>query len=273
MKLKRKIYKGFIYFIALVWLFVVLFPVYWMFLTSIRDELEVYNTDLYTTSPTLTNYIDVLFQRSHWTSEFWLQFMNTLFVSLSTSFLVMIISSMTGFALARLKFKGRGLVSRILLGVYILPYAFLVLPFYALMRFYGLIDNLISVVIAMTSFSLPFTTWVLRTYYNSIPREIEEAALIDGANRIKLLTTIYLPISAPALLAIMAYAFIRAWNEYLYVVVLINSFDKVTLPVALTSLLTSDLVPWGLVMAYSIIYAIPPVVFYLIFHKYLFLKL
>lgn len=250
----------------LVW---ALFPIYWMFLTSIKGPEELFSLSLIVTKPTLENYYLVVTQKHDKTGEFWIQLANSIVVAVGTVVLTLLIASFTAYGLARTKFRGNNAVRRLTLFTYIIPTSFLVIPFFILMVNYGLIDNLLSVIIATTTFASPFSIWVLHEYFVALPIEIEEAALIDGAGRLSIFWRIILPLAKPALVAIATYAFIYAWNEYLYVLVLMSSTTKWTIPLSIGSMLTSDDVPWGVMMSMSVIYSLPPLIFYALFKRHL----
>lgn len=134
---------------------------------------------------------------------------------------------------------------------------------------YGLINSYFSIILAETTFVMPYCVWVMTEFFKTVPVEIEEAAIVDGASRLRVFLSIVLPSTAPALVALATYAFVFAWNEFLYVLVLINSNDLFTIPVGLSWYLNQDSVPWGLMMAESTLFSIPPIIFYYMFQRYM----
>jgi multiple sugar transport system permease protein len=149
------------------------------------------------------------------------------------------------------------------------PSSFIVIPFYGLMVKYGLVNSYWSVILAETTFATPYCIWVLSEFFKTVPVEIEEAAIVDGASRLRIFTSIVLPLTAPALVALGMYAFIFSWNEFLYVLVLMNSNQLFTVPIGLSWYLNQDSIPWGMMMAESTLFSIPPIVFYFIFQRYM----
>ena len=150
---------------------------------------------------------------------------------------------------------------------YAIPASFLAIPFYSIMLKYGLANNLWSVIFAEVTFATPYAIFIFQQYAVSIPIELDDAARIDGASPIQVYLRIYLPLMAPALVAVGTYALLLAWNEYLYQFMLLSSQRSMTVPVALAQFLNSDEAPWNYMMATAIIYAIPPVAIYYAFRR------
>ncbi len=159
------------------------------------------------------------------------------------------------------------LVSNAALLTYVIPASFLAIPFYRIMQNYGLANNPWSVIAALVAFATPYAIFVLQEYGRSIPIEVDESARIDGASPPQVYLRIYLPLMAPALVAVGTYALLLAWNEYLYQFLLLSSKSSMTVPVALAQFLSSDQSPWNYMMATAIIYAAPPVAIYYAFRR------
>ena len=266
-KISSKIYGLAIWIITIALFMFFFFPIYWMVVTSIKSN--VFNPSLLPVDPTLKSYFIVINQSHDKTSEYWIQLWNSLLVAFGTIAFSLSISTFCAYAFSRLKFKLRTAISYATLFTYIIPTSFLAIPFFILMINYGLINNLLSVIIATGTFATPYCIWVLSEYMSSIPIEIEEAAMTDGAGRFRIFISIVLPLLAPALIAVGTYAFIYGWNEYLYVFILVSKTNKWTIPLSIGAMLTSDDVPWDIMMAMSTIYSIPPVIFYYAFKKYM----
>ena len=147
--------------------------------------------------------------------------------------------------------------------------SFLSIPFFRMMADYDLIDTKLALILAMVTFASPYALWVLSDYARSLPPEIEEAGAIDGAGTLATFFHLYLPLIRPPLIAIGTYAFLYAWNEYLYALLLLPGESRIPLPVAMGNFLTTDNAPWNLLMAVSTVYSIPPVVLYYCFKRYL----
>jgi multiple sugar transport system permease protein len=219
--------------------------------------------------PTLDNFKFVIFQQSPFVKFFWRWLANSLWVSAATMGAVLVVAAMGSFALGRIRFGLGRWVSGITLFTYIIPASFLSIPFFKIMGDYDLLDTYWALIFAMTTFAAPYALWVLWDYAKTIPQEIDESAAIDGAGLVSVFFRIYLPLITPSLIAIGTYAFFYAWNEYLYAVLLLQGEKTITLPVGMGNFLTSDDAPWNLLMALSVIYAIPPVLFYYVFRRYL----
>jgi multiple sugar transport system permease protein len=182
---------------------------------------------------------------------------------------VAVVAALGSFAMARMNFRFRRWVSGLTLFTYVIPSSFLAIPFFRMMADYDLIDTKLALILAMVTFASPYALWVLSDYARSLPPEIEEAGAIDGAGTLATFVYLYLPLIRPPLIAIGTYAFLYAWNEYLYALLLLTGESHIPLPVAMGNFLTTDNAPWNLLMAVSTVYAIPPVVLYYCFKRYL----
>lgn len=260
-----------IFIICVIILFFSLFPIYWMLLTSIKVDEDLLDPRPFIYRFTFKNYVRIIAspQAIITAANLSLCMINSIIISLGSVALSLSISILLGYSLARINFKFKKVVSNMSLFVYILPPSFLAIPFYVHMSSLRLVNSLISMILAETIFTVPFCAWLLREQFSSIPKEIEESAFIDGCGRLEVLFKIVLPLSAPTLVATAMYVFIRAWNEYQYALILLYSRNLWTLPLFLTTLLASDVIPWGILMAGSILYAIPPLIFYYAMERYM----
>jgi ABC-type glycerol-3-phosphate transport system permease component len=245
-----------------------LFPAYWMFITSLRPLSELLNPVPWVFSPTL-KYYEQVFTGYYQIDLFGIQVMNSVIISLATAFFSILVSSFAGYSLARIRFPYSSWVSKMVFFTYLMPPSLLSVAFFEQMHNYGLVNTYASIVIAMVVFTSPYCIWIYKEYVKSIPIEIEEAAIIDGAGRLKTFLTVIFPLSAPVIVALSTYAFLYAWNEYLYVIILTSDSRMFTAPLAIAGLLQSDEIPWGLVSAMSILFSIPPVIFYYLVQKYM----
>lgn len=250
----------------LVW---TLFPVYYMVLLSLTPTSDLFQPGLYISNPTLRSYVYTMGQDNPFVRYFWQQLLTSLTVSLWTMVLVGAIAAMGSFAMARMKFRFRRYVSGLTLFTYVIPSSFLSIPFFKLMADYDLLDTKLALILAMVTFASPYALWVLSDYARSLPPEIEEAGAIDGAGTVATFFHLYLPLIIPPLIAIGTYAFLYAWNEYLYALLLLTGEERIPLPVAMSNFLTTDNAPWNLLMAVSTVYSIPPVILYYAFKRYL----
>jgi len=250
--------------ILVVWTLV---PIYNMVLISLEPEGDVFTDHIWPRVVSLESFWGVLTQ-GHWYLEhFWRQFANSLYMGAMTTILTLAIASLTSFSIGRMRIRHGWLVSNAALLTYVIPASFLAIPFYRIMQNYGLANNLWSVIAALVAFATPYAIFVFQEYGRSIPIEVDESARIDGASPPQIYLRIYLPLMAPALVAIGTYAMLLAWNEYLYQFLLLSSKSSMTVPVALAQFLSSDQSPWNYMMATAIIYALPPIAIYYAFRR------
>ena len=252
--------------VMLVW---TIFPVYYMLLLSFTPTNDLFQPGLYVEHPTLRSYTYTMGQDNPFVRYFWRQLGTSLIVSLWTMVVVAAVAALGSFAMARMKFRFRRYVSGLTLFTYVIPSSFLAIPFFQMMGNYDLIDTKLALILAMVTFASPYALWVLSDYARSLPPEIEEAGAIDGAGTLQTFFYLYLPLIIPPLIAIGTYAFLYAWNEYLYALLLLTGEEKIPIPVAMSNFLTTDNAPWNLLMAVSTVYSIPPVILYYCFKRYL----
>src|SRR3954454_3161534 len=238
------------------------FPFYWQLATSFRLDVDLY-TPVVAVIPhvfTLDHYNKVLFGAQ---SQFLLQLRNSMLVATSTTIVAIGLGSMGGYALTRLRFFGRAGLARILVYAYLAPNTILFIPLYVMMNNFGLRDSLGALVLAHLTFSVPFATWLLMGYFKTIPIELEEAALVDGAGRLTTLWRIILPLAAPAIVVVAVFAFTLSWNEFLYALVLVQAKDQMTAPIGLAAYGGGDPFYWGQIVAAARILSLPPLLLYL----------
>jgi len=242
-------------------------PIYNMVLISLEPEGDVFTDHIWPRVPSIESFWGVLTQ-GHWYLEhFWRQFANSLYIGAMVTFFALLFGSLTSFAIGRMRIRHGWLVSNAALLTYVIPASFLAIPFYRIMQNYGMSNNVWSVIAALVAFATPYAIFVFQEYGRSIPIEVDESARIDGASPLQIYLRIYLPLMAPALVAVGTYALLLAWNEYLYQFLLLSSKSSMTVPVALAQFLSSDQSPWNYMMATAIIYAVPPVAIYYAFRR------
>lgn len=248
-----------ILFVLGIWTF---FPVYWQLATSVRSDADLYTpvVSLIPKAWTLEHYKNVLFGAR---SQFAIQFWNSIIVSVATSVIAVGFGAMAGYSLTRLRFLGRATLARVLVYSYLAPGTILFIPLFVMFNYLNLRDSLTGLVLAHLTFSVPFSTWVLMGYFKTIPVELEEAALVDGATRFTLLWRIVLPLAAPAVVVSLVFAFSASWRELLYALVLIQAKDKMTGPIGMTSYVVGDTFYWGQMMAAATLLSLPPLLLYL----------
>ena len=252
--------------LVLVW---TLLPIYHMAMLSVTPLSEAFAGRYWPDQPTLDNYRMVITQDHFFLQNFWIQLGNSLFTAVATMALVLFVASTASFAISRLKLRFGHMISTAALLTYLIPAAFLSIPFYQVMNHYHLLGSRWALVFAMSTFAIPYAIWVLRQYSESIPFELDEAAKVDGATPLQIFLMVYIPLLRPALIAIGTYALLLAWNEYLYAFLLSTAERQHTLPVAMGYFLVTDDSPWPLLMATAIIYALPPAALYYAVRKYM----
>jgi multiple sugar transport system permease protein len=196
-------------------------------------------------------------------------FTNSTLVASTTTFISVIIAILGAYSLARFRFFGIRIFSRFVLFSYLLPSVLLMVPLYVMLAKIGLVDTLWGLILTDISFTLPFSLWILHSFFMDIPRELEEAAMVDGCSRLGALVRVVIPLSAPGIIAVALYTFVLAWNDYLYALILISSESKKTLPLGIASFASQYDIRWGDAMAASVIASFPVILFFMFFHKYL----
>ncbi len=244
----------------------VLFPFYWIITTSLKStpQISERRSIFWPDPPVLDQYTSLLNDTPFLT---WL--FNSAFVAALSTVVSVALASLAAYALSRLRFRGAGVLTTLLLITYLLPGTLLFIPLYQTLTNIGVINTHTALIITYPTFLLPFATWVLMGYFRSIPVELEEAARIDGASRLYIFWKITLPLAAPAILSVTLFAFTNAWNEFLFAFVFITSESLRTLPIGLQSLVVGDILPWGKLMAASLLTAVPVAVLYIYAQRFL----
>jgi multiple sugar transport system permease protein len=245
---------------------IVLFPFYWMTVTSLKSEDQMRSlVSMFWPSPVIFDNYRQLISKTEFVSWYG----NSLIVSVTSTFVATAIGTIGAYALARLKFLGRGFMASATLITYLVPPSILFIPLYAQIKGLGLANSLAGLIATYPSFTVPFVTWLLMGYFESIPEELEESAMIDGATRFGAFYRIVLPLAAPGVLAASLYAFTQAWNEFLYSLVFITDGRLRTLPVGLASFITGDVYGWGYLMAGAVLTTLPVIAAYIYLQKYM----
>ncbi len=257
--------------LALLLLIWSLTPVYNMLLIALDpDDGDVeFEGLLWPPDPSLRSFHVVLTQGYWLVEDFWRQLGNSFFIGLMTMLMTVVIGSLAGFALGRLGLGKGWLIVNAPLLTYAVPASFLVIPFFRLTASYGLTNSLWAIVAVNVTFATPYAILILCQYGTLIPLELDEAARIDGASAIQLYRRVYLPLMAPALAAVGSFALLLAWNEYVYQYVLLSSTRHMTVAVAIAQFFNSDEAPWNYMMATALLYALPPIVIFYGFRRYL----
>ena len=268
-RMQRRLGATGVVLLSLVLLLWTLMPLYNMVLVALQQKEDVFSTNLFPAAPTGDSFLAVLHESFWLLANFWRQMGNSLFIGVTVAFLTLAIGSLTSFTIGRLRIRRGWLLTNAALLTYVIPMSFLAIPFYGIMNRYGLADNALSVIAVEVTFATPYAIFIFQQYATSIPHELDEAARIDGASPPQIFLRIYLPLMAPALVAIGTYALLLSWNEYLYTFLLLSSDNTITVPVALGKFLNSDEAPWNYLMAAAIVYALPPLIIYYIFRRHM----
>jgi multiple sugar transport system permease protein len=262
-------YKRLVVFYIPLFLFVfaMVFPFLWMFITSIKPDGELYNPRLspfMVREPTLEHWT-YLFQNTLFSN--WL--INTLWVAIASTAISLFAGVLAGYALARLIFPGSTVFGIAIFVTYLVPPTLLFIPLTGVVTWMGMQDTSWSLIFTYPTFLVPFCTWLLMGYFQTIPKELEECARIDGATRIQAMVWIILPLAVPGILSAGIFAFTLSWNEFLYALVFIHSPINKTIPVGVTSeLIKGDVFFWGSLMAGALLGSVPVAVVYSFFVEY-----
>ena len=265
--MKRHPFEAALYWLlsALV-LVVALYPFAYMIGTSLKAGNALYDTSLVTLQPVLDNY-----RRLFRDQPFGAYLLNSAGVAAATVALSVAVSVLAAYALGRISFRGRGTLMMCILGVSMFPQVAILSGLFELVNLLGLYDHLGALALSDLIFTLPFTTWVLVTFMRELPRELEEAALVDGVGLLTMITRVFMPLLRPALAATSLLAFVAAWNEFLFALTFTISSAKRTVPVAITMVggASSFELPWGTIMAASVIVTVPLVALVLVFQRHI----
>ena len=249
-----------------VFLFGALLPFYWMMVTSVKpnDELFSQQSPVWVQHATWQHYTDLLSQ-----TLFGSWFINSVIVSAGTTFISLVLGSLAAYGVVRGTSGVTTSIARVVLLVYLIPRAVLFIPLYEVLNGLGLLDTLTGLVVAYLSFTLPFCLWLLIGYFKAIPRELDEAALVDGASPFGVWWRIILPIARPGLVAASIFAFSMAWNEFMYPLVFIQSSSQQPITAGIAALQEGDVFAWGELMAAGTLAAIPIVIVYSLIQRHI----
>jgi multiple sugar transport system permease protein len=266
---RRKVTQKILMHVLLVpFLIFAVFPFYHMALTSLKQNRELYdrtaNPLVIRQGPTLDHYAKLL-----WDTSFLVWTKNSLLVTVLSTFGSLVIGTVAAYALARLKFFGVGSLGTGIFVTYLVPTSLLFLPLAQVVNWLGLGDSKWALVVTYPTFLVPFCTWLLMGYFRTVPKEVEECAMVDGASRIQALWRIVLPITVPGLVCAALFAFTLSWNEFIYALTFTSSSEQITASVGVTSeLIRGDIYYWGSLMAGAVLASVPIVVLYVFFLDY-----
>jgi len=256
-----------IYLPLFVFLFVLLFPFYWMAITALKPDAELLSREgnpFWVINPTLAHIKKLLFDTAY---PDWLW--NTIVVSVAATFLSLFCAVLAAYAIERLRFKASRYVGLSIFLAYLVPPSILFIPLAAMVYKLQLFDTRLALILTYPTFLIPFSTWLLMGYFKSIPYELEECALIDGATRLQILVKIILPLAVPGLISAGIFAFTLSWNEFIYALTFVSSSEVKTVPVGVvTELVEGDVYHWGSLMAGALFGSLPVAILYSFFVEY-----
>jgi multiple sugar transport system permease protein len=257
--------KIFTYAVLIIVVTLILFPMYWMVITSLKLPREIYR------QPSL--WPDVFTSRNYRTlideEDFLLNIKNSLIVASCVTLISLCISSFAAYSVVRFRYRFKGLIGRVILFAYLTPTSLLFIPLSIIIARLELGNSLQGLILVYLTFSLPLSTWLLQGYFRGVPRELEEQAMVDGSTRMGALFRILLPLSAPGLAAVAVFTFTGAWNELLLALILITSESNRTVPLGINYLITSDVLPWGPLMAGAVLSSLPVMVLYFVAQRFM----
>jgi multiple sugar transport system permease protein len=243
------------------------FPLIWMVITSVKPQFELFRIPptFWPEQITFEHYARLL-----WDTPFLLYMRNSLLLSTATTLLVVTVATLGAHSLVRFRYRGRERLAQLVLFTYLLPSVVLILPLYLMMVWIGVANSLLSLVIAYTTFALPYALWLLRSFMQGIPDDLENAALVDGATRMGAFFDVILPQALPGIISTSLFTFILSWNEYLYALVLVNTDEARPLTTGVMNMLISAFnIEWSLLMAASVMMSIPLIIIFAFLQKFL----
>jgi len=248
-----------IYGCALVLLIFAAFPFFWMISTAFKPlrEIFAYPPYFFPKDSTLANFVRLFEQ-----TRFLTYFKNSVIVSTSAVVVTMIIATAGAYSLTRFRYYGREKIASLILFTYMFAPIMIIIPFYVLIRKIGIANTHLALIMAYTAFCLPFNIWLLKAFFQSIPIVLEEAALTDGAGRIQAIIHVVFPLALPGIIATGIFTFILAWNDYIFVRILITSDELKTLSVGIADLYNATVIDWGMIMSGGMMITIPVLVFF-----------
>ena len=248
-------------------------PYMWLIISSFSYRIDLLQVPLQWIPPriTLDNYYELFFSRggTNANAELFIKaLVNSSIIAFSATFVCLMLGVLTAYALARLKFPGSGVYVGLMMGAQLLPPIAIVIPVYVILRYFSLLDTRYGLLLVYLSFILPLVVWLMRSYFGAIPSELEDAARIDGCSRLGALFRVVLPLAGPGLVSVAVFAFIAAWNEYLYAFIL-TSVDAKTLPLLVGEFSTKLGLEYLRIAAAGVLASLPPVVLALVFQRFI----
>ncbi len=239
------------------------FPIYWMLVASVTPEARLFGVPEFLPTTIVFDHYRALFAER----QFWRPVRNSLVVAAATTVLALAVAIPAAYAAARLRFRGRSILLAAVLAVSVFPQISIVSPLFLLLRSVGLLDTFPGLVLPYLTFSLPLAVWLLASFFRQVPRDLEEAALMDGASRLRAAVEVMLPLAAPAVATTAILTFLYAWNEFLFALSFTLGPDRQTVPVAIALFRGQYQVPWGQILAAAVVASVPVAVIVLLFQR------
>ena len=294
-KYKKRVQKGILYLLAILLFIWLVAPFGWLINMSFMSDFEIHSSNLYPHSPVLVNYermaasgIGLSSGKQHYTKEsidyekmeasevgmtasskVFLGMKNSIIICLSVVGINLLVGSLAGYSFARFRYRGLRLSFLALLMTRMVPPITLIIPFFVIFRSAGMLNTYQALIIAYTSFTIPFTAWIMKGYFDTIPSELDDAALVDGCSRLQVIFKIILPLSAPGLVAASIFTFLITWNEFFFAAMISRDISSQPVTVVVASFFSQYSISYGGVAAAGVVAAVPPIVLALIFQKYL----
>ena len=257
--------KWLLLFVGLVIVFIVDFPIITVILNSFRTtETIVSSHSILPTEPTLANYLFIN-SRTH----FWIFLLNSIIVAFASSALAIVLSALAGFAMSRYRARILGGYNQALLIVQMFPLILAIIPLFIFFRNLNLVNNFLPVIMVYTVTQLPFATWMLRSYFDSIPRELDEAATVDGCSPLRAFVQIILPLAVPGIVAVAIFSFLFSYNEFFISSVFLRDENRMTMPVGIQSFMQQYSTDWGSLMASATLGMVPTLILFFFIQKYM----
>jgi multiple sugar transport system permease protein len=261
--------------LLLVYLVITLTPILWLFISTIQPQVSLLRVpaQVIPESVTIQNYFDIFkpaaFGDNSGQSTFFLALQNSVIVTLGTTLMACVFGTMAAYAFARLNIPAKRTLLLVVLGSQLLPAISLIIPLYRMFKTAGLLDTLFALILAYSTFSIPFVVWIMAGYFQSVPIELEEAARIDGASRFGAFVRIALPLAAPGLGATAIFTMLNAWDEFFFALIFTSTYASKTVPVAIAEFIGRHSVNWGLLVTGGFIASLPPLILSLLFYRYI----
>jgi multiple sugar transport system permease protein len=258
-----------------IYLVYTLLPIVWLFLSTIQTQASLLTLPprIIPSEVTLRNYVDVFqpatFGENSGQSTFLLALRNSVIVSLGTTAVALVFGTLAAYAFARFNIPHKRTLLLVVLGSQLLPAVSLIIPLFRMFKYAELLDTLAALILAYSTFSIPFVVWIMAGYFQSVPIELEEAARIDGATRFQSFFRISLPLAAPGLGATAIFTLLNAWDEFFFALIFSSTYAAKTLPVAIAEFIGRHSVNWGMLVTGGFIASLPPIVLSLMFYRYI----